>query len=69
LAKAQELKMIKAEIYMKQESYNPRLRATIPGAWICDTDSGWFAICPDYAASSAQEALAILNARGEQYAI
>jgi len=60
------MKMIKAEIYLQQEFYNPRLRATVPGAWICDTDCGSFAICPDYAASSADSALAILNATSEK---
>ena len=45
------------EIYLDQERYNPRLKATIPGAWIAvyDNDQEEY-ICPDYQASNADQA-------------
>ena len=58
--------IIKAEIYLQQERYNLNLRATIPSSWICDSDYGRFAICPDYAAKTPEQALEILNNRGEE---
>jgi len=62
--------VIKTEIYLQPKRYNRNLRATISGAWICDSDNGCFAICPDYAAKTSEQALAILNGRGqEQYVL
>jgi hypothetical protein len=62
--------MNKVDIYHRPEFYNPRVRATIPGAWIAETDRGYFAICDDYEADSAEAALAILNTWGaKQYTI
>jgi len=58
--------VIKTEIYLQPERYNHNLRATISGAWICDSDKGCFAICSNYEAKTSEEALAILNSRGEK---
>jgi len=52
------------EIYLKPEYYNPRLRATIPGAWIAVLeDDDWFAVCGDYQASNENEVREILKNR------
>jgi len=51
------------EIYLQKEFYNPRIRATVPGAWIVVyTDGTSHPVCSQYSASNEAEALAILNA-------
>jgi hypothetical protein len=50
------------EIYCQKEKFNPRLNCTVSGAWLVVYDNGIeIAVCRDYEASSAKEALAILN--------
>jgi hypothetical protein len=50
------------EVYCQEEKFNPRLNCTVSGAWIAVYNNGIeLAICRDYEASSAKEALAILN--------
>ena len=50
------------EVYYQEEKFNPRLNCTVSGAWVAVYDNGIeLAICRDYEASSAKEALAILN--------
>lgn len=44
-------------IYLEPERYNPRIKATISGAWIAEYDNGEsHPICPDYLAHDAAEA-------------
>ena len=55
-----------SEIYLQPERYNPRIRATVPGAWIAvRSDGNEFAVCPDYAASSADDVFEIILNREE----
>ena len=50
------------EIYCQEEKFNPRLNCTVSGAWVAVYDNGIeVAVCRDYEASSAKEALAIFN--------
>lgn len=54
------------EIYLQEEHYNPRCRATIPGAWMAvyvDGDS--FPVCSQYSAANEAEVRNILRQRGE----
>ena len=45
------------EIYKQEPRYNPRIRATVGGAWIAVLDDGEeFPICADYQAKNETEA-------------
>jgi len=47
------------EVYLQEERYNARVRATIPSTWIAVLDNGdEFPICRGHEASSPDEALA-----------
>jgi hypothetical protein len=49
------------EIYLQPERYNARIKATIPAWWVAVYDNGdEQSICPDYAASNADEAKQVL---------
>jgi hypothetical protein len=51
------------EIYLESERYNPRLRCTVPGAWVAEYDNGCtVAICPAHEAATADEARAVMGA-------
>jgi hypothetical protein len=55
------------EIYLQPERYNPRVRATISGAWIVVYEDGnSFPVCGEYEANNEQEVRAILKNRGEE---
>jgi len=57
----EELRMKLVEIYLQPERYNARIKATIPAWWVAVYDNGEEqSICPDYAASNAQQAEEIL---------
>jgi hypothetical protein len=48
------------EVYLQQERYNARLRATIAPAWVAvDEDGIEYPICYPHEAKSAEEAKAI----------
>lgn len=50
------------EIYLQPDRYNPRIKATIAGAWMAVCDNGdEFPICPSYKAGDADGARAILK--------
>lgn len=50
------------EIYLQEERYNARLRATIAPAWIAVDENGdEFPICRDYEAKNTEEARAIFE--------
>ena len=50
------------EIYCQPERYNPRIRATVSGAWIAVYESGdEVPICRDYEAANKDEARRILE--------
>lgn len=52
------------EVYLQPERYNPRIRATVSGAWIVVyTNGDSFPVCPDYAAKNTDEVYALLNSR------
>ena len=45
------------EIYLQPERYNPRIKATVSGAWMAVLANGdQFPICADYQAKSADHA-------------
>jgi hypothetical protein len=45
------------EIYLQQERYNPRIKATVSGAWVgVLADGREIYICADYQAKSATHA-------------
>lgn len=45
------------EIYLQQERYSPRIKATVGGAWMAVLANGdEFPICADYQAKSAEHA-------------
>jgi hypothetical protein len=45
------------EIYLQPERYNPRVKATIPGAWIAVCDNGdEYPVCADYEARTEADA-------------
>jgi len=47
------------EVYLQEERYNARVRATIPSTWIAVLDNGdEFPICRGHEALSPDEALA-----------
>jgi hypothetical protein len=53
------------EIYSQQDRYNPRLRATVPGAWIAVYDNGYeVPLCALWEASTPDQARSIFNGRG-----
>ncbi len=48
------------EVYLKSEFYNPRVKATIPGAWIAVFDDGIeVAVCRAHEARTGAEAVAL----------
>lgn len=50
------------EIYKQEARYNPRIRATVGGAWIAVLSNGdEFPVCRDYEAKNEAEVRAILN--------
>lgn len=52
------------EIYKQETRYNPRIRATVGGAWMAVCDNGdEFPVCRDYEAKNESEVRAILNSR------
>ena len=54
------------EIYLQPERYNPRIRASVPGAWIAvRSDGNEYPVCPDYAASNADDVFEIICNREE----
>ena len=49
------------EIYKQEERYNPRIKATVGGAWIAVLANGdEFPICADYQAADETQARANL---------
>jgi hypothetical protein len=45
------------EIYLQQERYNARIKATVGGAWMAVLSNGdEFPICADYQAKDAKQA-------------
>jgi hypothetical protein len=49
------------EIYKQESRYNPRIRATVGGAWIAVLANGdEFPICADYQAADEKQARAKL---------
>ena len=53
------------EIYLQEEFYNPRVQATIPGAWIAVLVNGeQFPVCADYQASDPEEVMVMLRKLG-----
>jgi hypothetical protein len=49
------------EIYKQEARYNPRIRATVGGAWMAVLSNGdEFPVCRDYEAKSEAEVRAIL---------
>jgi hypothetical protein len=50
------------EIYKQEARYNPRIRATVGGAWMAVLSNGdEFPVCRDYEAKNEAEVRAILN--------
>jgi hypothetical protein len=50
------------EIYKQEAKYNPRIRATVGGAWMAVLSNGdEFPVCRDYEAKNEAEVRAILN--------
>jgi hypothetical protein len=50
------------EIYKQEARYNPRIRATVSGAWMAVLSNGdEFPVCRDYEAKNEAEVRAILN--------
>jgi hypothetical protein len=53
------------EVYLQRDFYNPRLRATIPGAWIAVYDNGdEVAVCAGHSALTSKQVFEKLKARG-----
>ena len=49
-------------IYKQEARYNPRIRATVGGAWMAVLSNGdEFPVCRDYEAKNEAEVRAILN--------
>jgi hypothetical protein len=49
------------EIYKQEARYNPRIRATVGGAWMAVLSNGdEFPVCRDYEAKNEAEVRAIL---------
>lgn len=56
-----EIKMKLENIYLQEEFYNPRIKATISGAWIAEFSNGQtMPICGQYEAKTKEEACQIL---------
>ena len=54
------------DVYLQKEFYNPRLRATISGAWIAEYENGQtHAICGEFEVSTKEEAIQYLCERME----
>jgi len=52
------------EIYKQESRYNPRIKATVSGAWIAVLANGdKFPVCRDYEAKSEADVRAILADR------
>jgi hypothetical protein len=52
------------EIYLQRDFYNPRLRATIPGAWIAVYDNGdEVAVCAGHSALTSKQVYEKLKAK------
>jgi hypothetical protein len=52
------------EIYKQEARYNPRIRATVGGAWMAVLSNGdEFPVCRDYEAKNEAEVRAILNSQ------
>jgi hypothetical protein len=52
------------EIYKQEARYNPRIRATVGGAWIAVLSNGdEFPVCRDYEAKNEAEVRAILDSQ------
>jgi hypothetical protein len=50
------------EIYKQEARYNPRIRATVGGAWMAVLSNGdEFPVCRDYEAKNEAEVRAIIN--------
>jgi hypothetical protein len=55
-----------ANIYLQEEFYNPRIKATVSGAWIAEFDNGQsMPICGEFEAKTKEEACQILCERME----
>ena len=53
-------------IYLQAEFYNPRIKATVSGAWIAEFDNGQtMPICGEFEASTKEQACQILCERME----
>ena len=53
-------------IYLQTEFYNPRIKATVSGAWIAEFDNGQsMPICGEFEASTKEQACQILCERME----
>ena len=49
------------DIYLQEEFYNPRIKATISGAWIAEYENGQtVVICGEFEASTKEQACQIL---------
>ena len=54
------------DIYLQAERYNPRLKATISGAWIAEFENGQtMPICGEFEAATKEQACQILCERME----
>jgi hypothetical protein len=52
------------EIYKQEARYNPRIRATVGGAWMAVLSNGdEFPVCRDYEAKNEAEVRAILDSQ------
>ena len=50
------------EIYLQPDRYNPRIRSSIPGAWMAvRSDGNEYPIGPSHAFENADEALNYIN--------
>jgi alkylhydroperoxidase family enzyme len=63
MSNSQYQRRVVVEAYRKEEFYNPRVRATIPGCWmVVFNDGSEYAVCRDYEASTAAQAMAMASA-------
>jgi hypothetical protein len=52
------------EVYLQRDFYNPRLRATVPGAWIAVYDNGdEVAVCAGHSALTSKQVYEKLEAK------
>lgn len=50
------------EVYLQPDRYNPRIRVSVPGAWMAvRSDGNEYPIGASYSFSSAEEALDYIN--------